>query len=227
MNTIWKKIGLVWLVLFILFGGFFLLYKTTHSYIATVVIDPGHGGYDPGALSQDEMTYEKDVTMQIAYKIGQQITKLDPSIQVKFTRIDDDLSWPENEMDDLLARVEIAKHTNADYFLSIHLNSSENASGAGYEGFAKASDLFSQAVYSQISEGLESIGYSYDRGLFTDVSLFVVDQLDIPSLLLEVGFISNPSELSALENPLIQNKIAKVVAQAYVDQIHQEKEATQ
>lgn len=223
MNTVWKKIGLIWFILLVLLGGFFLIYKTSHNYIATIVIDPGHGGYDPGALSLDESTYEKDVTMKIAYKIGQQITKLDSSIQVKFTRIDDDLSWPENEMEDLLARVDIAQQASADYFLSIHLNSSENSSSAGYEGFVKESDLFSQEVYQKINEGLESKGYSYNRGLFTDRSLLVVDQLDIPSLLLEVGFISNPSELSELENPLIQNKIAQVIAQAYVDQIHKEK----
>lgn len=147
------------------------------------MIDPGHGGYDSGAVGADNATYEKDITMKIAYKVGQQIQSLDPEIGILFTRTDDNVSWPADETADLLARITMAQEQNADYFLSIHLNSSTNPEAYGYHSFVRSNDPFSQDVADRIAANLEKNKYSYDREtVFTDQTpLMVVDNLSIPS----------------------------------------------
>lgn len=217
-----KKILCVWLILLLVAAGVFYFCFGRRQYDTYIMIDPGHGGYDSGAVGADNATYEKDITMKIAYKVGQQIQSLDPEIGILFTRTDDNVSWPADETADLLARITMAQEQNADYFLSIHLNSSTNPEAYGYHSFVRSNDPFSQDVADRIAANLEKNKYSYDREtVFTDQApLMVVDNLSIPSLLFEVGFISNYDEMSQLKNPFVQDQIAKAIASAYVDTIH-------
>ena len=224
--TIWRRIFLIWIFLISLAVGVYFICFKNHEVSAIVVIDAGHGGYDTGAINQNHGQEEKMITMEIAYKIGQAIKKLDPTIQVEFTRLDDTVSWPMDELEDLKARIQIANEAQADYFLSIHLNSSTNTDAYGYEGFIKAEDSFSSSVYEKIASSFEDLSYSQDRGLFTQTPLMVVHEQSIPSLLLEVGFISNDVELMKLDNERIQSALAQKIAQAYVEEIHKEKEAS-
>lgn len=79
-----------------------------HNYIATVMIDAGHGGYDGGTIGADG-TCEKDLTLELALETGKQLQKINPDIKVVYTRTSDKITWPEDEVEDLTARVEMAK----------------------------------------------------------------------------------------------------------------------
>lgn len=219
-KTPFIPILIVWIILAIIAGIFFLQKQIEPKTI--VMIDPGHGGYDSGATGADGTTYEKDLTMEISYKIGQQIQHLDPSIKVGFTRLNDQVSWPSEVVSDLQTRIDLANKNNADFFLSIHLNSGMNPNAYGYNSFVRENDPFSQEVALHISEQLDSIGYSQDRGTQTtsNAPLMVVDQQTIPAMLFEVGFISNINEMEQLKSPIYQNKIAHAIAQAVVDTVH-------
>lgn len=93
-----------------------------HNYIATVMIDAGHGGYDGGTIGADG-TCEKDLTLELALETGKQLQKINPDIKVVYTRTSDKITWSEDEVEDLTARVEMAKKENADYYFSFHINS--------------------------------------------------------------------------------------------------------
>ena len=91
----------------------------------TIVLDSGHGGYDTGCIANDG-TYEKDITLAIALKTGALLSSY--GYHVVYTRTSDEVSWSNNNKDDLATRVAIAQETDADYYISIHMNASENLS---------------------------------------------------------------------------------------------------
>ena len=92
--------------------------------LRTVVIDPGHGGKDPGAPGPDSKNSEKHIVLNISKLLGAKIKEAYPSVKVAYTRTGD--TFPK-----LTDRVKIAHDNNADLFISIHCNSSENKSATG------------------------------------------------------------------------------------------------
>ncbi len=93
-----------------------------------IVLDPGHGGKDPGAVSKDGSLTEKDVTLRIAKRLKRLLEKERPNLTVKLTRDDDTFL-------SLKERTAIANAANADLFVSIHCNGSEYSSASGVETF--------------------------------------------------------------------------------------------
>ena len=122
---------------------------------------------------------------------------MNPEIKVLYTRTSDDISWSENEEDDLKERVELAKKEKADYFISIHINSNEDSSVYGYYSNVRANDSISMEIASKISENLFESGWKEDLGTRTTEyeALYVVDYLEIPSILFEVYASSDFSHL--------------------------------
>lgn len=109
-------------------------------HLKTVVIDPGHGGKDPGSIG--EYTYEKDVVLAIALKLGKYIESKLEDVKVVYTRTTD-------EFVPLYKRAEIANNINADLFLSIHANGLDKKSAHGTEtlvlGLHRAEENFEVA----------------------------------------------------------------------------------
>ncbi len=107
--------------------------------IKTVVIDPGHGGRHPGAISKNGRYKEKDITLSIGLKLGARIKRNFPDIKVIYTRTTD-------KYVDLNERADIANRNKADLFISIHVNSTKSASVSGTETFvmgtSKSEDNF-------------------------------------------------------------------------------------
>ena len=192
--------------------------------IATLCIDPGHGGYDSGTIGS-EGAMEKDINLEIALQIGKQITKKEPRIKVVYTRTSDEVTWPEEEVKDLEARVKFAEEQNADYYLSVHMNSNNSPSVYGYEFYIKENDSFSRAVTRKIVKNLDEAEWHYHRGTMNveEYPLYVVTESKIPAMLFEAGFMSNYSECTELQQTKNQKIIAKGVAQAYIDQILKDK----
>ena len=85
----------------------------------TVVIDAGHGGKDPGAISANKKLYEKDVTLKVALMVGESIKKNHPEVKVLYTRKTDVFVG-------LNDRARMANKANADLFISIHTNAAKS-----------------------------------------------------------------------------------------------------
>ena len=112
--------------------------------LKTVVIDPGHGGHDPGCISRDGKTYEKDVTLDLSKRFAQKISASYPEVKVIMTRTDDKYVT-------LAGRADVANKAGADLFVSIHINSTDKGTRAnGYsihclgQSSRKGNDLFSK-----------------------------------------------------------------------------------
>ncbi len=101
--------------------------------IKKIVIDPGHGGHDPGAISLNRRLYEKNVTLSVALKLGELIKSKYPDIDVIYTR-KTDIFIPLN------TRTEIANKNQANLFISIHVNSARARSASGSETFVMGMD---------------------------------------------------------------------------------------
>ena len=92
--------------------------------LRTVVIDPGHGGKDPGGVSRDKKTFEKNLVLDISKRFGQKIKEKYPEVKVIYTR-SSDVYVTLNE------RAAIANRNNADLFISIHTNANNSSSVHG------------------------------------------------------------------------------------------------
>ena len=112
--------------------------------LKTVVIDPGHGGKDPGCVSRDGKTYEKTITLDISKRFAEKISAAYPEVKVIMTRTEDVYVT-------LADRADIANKADADLFVSIHVNSIDKGTAAnGYsihclgQSSRKGNDLFSK-----------------------------------------------------------------------------------
>src|ERR1035437_6919298 len=117
--------------------------STIKRKISTVVIDPGHGGKDPGTVWKN--IYEKDIALSIAIKLGNYIKKYLPDVKLIYTR-DDDTFIPLNE------RPEIANKNQADLFISIHVNSNEKTTAEGTGTYAMGTNKNKEILDVAIKE---------------------------------------------------------------------------
>lgn len=124
-----KIASLLFLVL-IFIGAGMVAYgqNTSASQIRCVVIDPGHGGHDPGTISQGAKFKEKDIVLSVGLKLGSMIKSRYPDVKVLYTRSSD-------KFVPLAERSDFANRNHADLFISIHVNATGTTSVNGTETF--------------------------------------------------------------------------------------------
>ncbi len=179
-------------------------YEAPRSFgTGTVVIDPGHGGSDPGAPSYLGY-WEKDINLKIAHKLVYYLRQ--EGIKVVMTR-DNDRSIP---LDD---RVALTNRVNPDLFVSIHNNTNHTRNTRGYmiliaRNASEASKQAGRTIERTMeTTGLKSMGMRKDsRGLR------VLKNTKCPAVLVECGHISNPNEAALLYDGQFQNRIARAIA---------------
>lgn len=160
-----------------------------------VVIDPGHGGRDPGALGQ--MSQEKQIVLNVANQLIQ-LLRDDPDIDVVPTRESDVyLSLDE--------RVNVANQAQADLFLSVHTNAATSSSAVGSETYVykNIDQSFGQVVHNHLIQATQLP----DRGL-KEARFRVLRLTNMPAALIEIAFISNPNEEALLNDPIFQDRVA-------------------
>lgn len=170
----------------------------------TVVIDPGHGGYDAGAVGPTNIM-EKNVNLIVALKLGALLQS--QGIKVVYTRIDDKVSWTNNISNDLQTRCDIANKVKADFFISIHSNSADSSSAKGSETYYSTKKPRDSELAKVMEENLVASNNLIDRGAKA-ASFYVLNNTNMPSVLVELGFISNPNEEKLLNNSDFQTKSA-------------------
>lgn len=175
----------------------------------TIVIDPGHGGSDPGCVNRSIGTREADVTLKIALNLAEILRS--QGWTVKLTRESDrDVTYAGSpDMMELEARADVANNMGADLFVSIHCNASV---GAGANGSSihwwKTEDYeFAQSLEYVLGP---TIGLGH-KGLIRD-RFVVLRHSKMPSVLIETAFLTNPSEGAKLSDPEFQKVIARQIA---------------
>lgn len=190
-----------------------------------IVIDPGHGGIDPGATGVDG-TYEKIINLAYAKTVKAELEKL--GAKIIMTRDGDENCKPEAVgHDELQCRVDLSKKYNADLYVSIHANwlSQSSVTGAqthfndfndpeypGINDFPRESKLLAQVVQKEIVPALRE----RSDGVIDD-NLYVTRENTVPAILIELGFISNRNELKNLEDSATRNRFAKALTVALAE----------
>ncbi len=173
-----------------------------------LMIDPGHGGSDPGAIGPTGLR-EKDANLKIALKAGM-ILK-DQGVSVAYTRTAD-IRHSEMLAQDLSARAVMANKAGARYFLSIHNNSFTQPTAKGTETYALAPGGEGEKLARAIQQSLVSVIQLPNRGVkFADFA--VLRETTMPAALVEVCFISNPVEETLLKDEAFLNQAALAIAQ--------------
>lgn len=161
-------------------------------YSGIIVIDPGHGGEDTGAISQNNVN-EKDIVLDISLKLGEKLEE--NNFKVYFTR-KSDKALGNTVRSDIINRAKFINARNADIFLSIHLNGSDIESAKGVESYSRFLDEKSYLLAESIQDELSSIEYTKDRGIkeTNEKSLGILRYTNITGVLLELGFITNSED---------------------------------
>ncbi|BEP29865.1 N-acetylmuramoyl-L-alanine amidase [Helicovermis profundi] len=172
-----------------------------------VVIDPGHGGSDAGAVGSK--TYEKTLALIVGKKVKKELESL--GFKVYITRDND-------KRVSLQERTNIANSLGADLFVSIHMNSYVNANPYGLEVLYNPNDKLKNKEFAEFTKNelINSLG-AFDRGIVSRPRLYVLRHTEMPSILTELGFISNPTEQDKLMNVDYQTKAAKAIAKGILD----------
>lgn len=170
-----------------------------------IVIDPGHGGADSGAVGPGG-TREKDVNLAVAKLLA---GYLQPVAGIKLTR-DSDRRLGGSESDDLAERVRIAETWRADYFISLHCNAASPAA-RGVETYAYKPGGKGEQLARAVQAGLVKATGCPDRGV-KFAGYYVLRKTSMPAILVEMGFISNPGEEKLLDDPAFQDRLARAIA---------------
>ena len=170
----------------------------------TVIIDPGHGGNDTGAMRGNVL--EKDLTLEIALKVKEILKEKGMNNVIMTRSTDKTLS--------LNDRVEIANNNKADIFVSIHINASVKSEINGIETHYCSNSGYKVAeiIHKQLTENVAAA----DRGLFKS-KFYVINHTEAPAVLLELGFISNERERNSLTSDKRQTDSAQAIAEGIID----------
>ena len=165
----------------------------------TIIIDPGHGGFDPGAVYENRK--EKDDNLRLALAVGQELQNT--GYQIIYTRTDDRYDSPYD-------KAQIANSAGGDLFLSFHRNFAETPDlYQGVQALVYDKNPLALRVAKNVNEELESIGFK-NLGIESRKELVVLRRTSMPAVLLEVSFIN-----SAEDNRLFDEKfdaIANAIA---------------
>lgn len=183
-----------------------------------VVIDPGHGKPDTGAVGYSRTTYEMDVNLKVAKLLR---TKLDENgLTVILTRDIQSQKYSDKKKD-LQYRCDVANDNNADVFLSIHCNSSSNPSSNGFEAYTSKgetkADTLCDIIYDMWKAAFPDMkirkgNLDYTEG--KESNLYVLKHTKAPAVLVELGFINNEKEEKMLNSDEFVSKASGVLAAA-------------
>ncbi|QDR80549.1 N-acetylmuramoyl-L-alanine amidase family protein [Sporomusa termitida] len=170
----------------------------------TIVVDPGHGGGNPGAVANG--TRETDNNLAVSLKLRDKL--LSAGANVVMTRETDRsvASAGSSLGQELAARVNIAQAKNADMFISVHSNSNPNPAIFGAMTFYPAgkSSKLAQTVQDNIIRETGAV----DKGT-SSATFYVLRNTTMPSILVEMGFVSNAGEARKLQEDSYRNQMAQ------------------
>ena len=186
-----------------------------HSVHHIVMLDPGHGGYDPGAISAQGV-YEKRINLEIAQKIREML--LPCGVEVQLTREEDIDYAPDGvkgrqakKQLDLNHRIEMASQANADIFVSVHVNATPSGRNSGAETFYHFKSNSGKGLAELIQQELIKIPGMNQR-VAKPGDFYIIKNTSMPAVIVEVGYLSSPKENKKLQQPWYQEQLARAVA---------------
>lgn len=175
-----------------------------------IVIDPGHGGTDTGAVRGDII--EKEITLSISQKLGKKLSQSGAAVILTRDTDKDMIKNGEkfNKRKDLTLRVEQANEHNADLYISIHTNAVPSSRWQGAQTFYSAKSEKSKVLAESIQRELTRILGNTTRSALAG-DYFVINNTEMPAVIVEVGFISNQHEGELLKSDKYQEQVAEAI----------------
>ena len=223
MIILYKK-KLIFLILMIIFPIFICAIYTSFNPESisasslpvsnhTIILDAGHGYPDGGAVASDG-TIESELNLNIVLKLQQLLEA--SNCTVILTRSDENGIYEttsttirEKKVSDMKNRVEIANTSNAEAFISIHMNKLPQTQYSGFQSFYKNDDEQSKKLANNIQKNLNHfIDENNHREIKSISSIYLVKHVEIPLAIIECGFLSNTQETEKLKTESYQDLLA-------------------
>ena len=188
----------------------------------TVVIDSGHGGDDPGKIGVGNVL-EKDINLEIAELLETRLKKED--VNVIMTRTEDvmlaDDGSSSKTAEDLKKRCAMINESGADCAVSIHQNSYSDEAIKGAQVFyfehSEEGKLLAETLQSSLIAGLDPTNHRQAKG---NVTYYLLKKTEIPIVIVECGFLSNPEEAKLLGEEKYQEKVADAVCAGIMEYLN-------
>jgi N-acetylmuramoyl-L-alanine amidase len=189
-----------------------------------IIIDAGHGGVDSGTTDYSTF-FEKNVNLQIAQKLQREL--INENAVVAMTR-DADYSLDNKNKEsssrhkrDLIARVNEFNSGKYDLFLSIHVNRSSNTNAIGpivlYSTKYPSTEVLARCMQDRLNEYIQNVIGVKVKHKAVSSDYYVLENANIPGIIIETGFISNPKEKIMLTNEQYQSKLIKYIKNGVKD----------
>lgn len=165
----------------------------------TIILDAGHGGYDSGATYNGRR--EKDDTLALTLAVGERLQEM--GFNVLYTRTDD-------VYQSVVEKAQIANNSGADYFVSIHRNSSPNPNTySGVQTLIYDDSGIKAEMARNVNAQLERVGFN-NLGISERTNLAVLRRTQMPAILIEAGFINTDADNTTFDNNF--DAIAQAIA---------------
>ncbi|ERJ13377.1 N-acetylmuramoyl-L-alanine amidase [Haloplasma contractile] len=177
-----------------------------------VYLDAGHGGYDGGASTRDG-AQEKDLNLAISLYLRNYLESV--GIKVLMIR-DTDISLTDGsertkKRSDMMNRIKLIRESDADLFISIHMNAFPSGRWYGSQTFYNSQDPNNKLIAEAIQKNLKDTLKNTYRNAKPSNNLFILKYSEKVGALVEAGFLSNSREGRLLQKPIYQQKVAYAI----------------
>lgn len=176
-----------------------------------VVVDAGHGGKDPGKIGVNDVL-EKDLNLAIAKRVQVGLEK--EGIQVVMTRKED--VSEESKLGDMKKRVELINEIHPAITVSIHQNSYSDPSVRGAQVFYFTHSKASEEAASVMQEMLRTYDSENTRQIKANDIFYMLKKTEVPTIIVECGFLSNPTEAEKLTSEEYQQQMADAICKGII-----------
>ena len=172
-----------------------------------ILVDAGHGGVDGGARAKDSGVWEKEINLSVAQALKKCLEESGASVIM--TR-ESDMQYSDQKRQDLTARLDLARQGGADLVISVHMNEYRSRRESGPQVFYRAGQSQSRLLAGCLQAALiRQLRPAKEREAMAG-DYFILS-LDLPSALVECGFLSNSQEERLLLTPAYQQKAAQAI----------------
>ena len=164
-----------------------------------IYIDQGHNPKSPNAGAEGNGFVEQDITYEIGIRLAD-LLRSNGNFDVRVSRPTPQTSLGTSNASSLRIRVDEANAFGADYFVSLHTNASTNSSASGSEALVYSSPSVASELGEDILVWLNRLTGLRNRGIVNRPGLYVLRKTQMPAVLVEMGFISNPNDAALMNN---------------------------
>jgi N-acetylmuramoyl-L-alanine amidase len=162
-----------------------------------IFIDQGHNPVNPNAGAEANGVREQDINYQVGIRLAALLNN-NPNFEARVSRPTPTTQLGTSTTTSLQARVNAANNWPADFFISLHCNSSEIITASGSEAFVFSTNSPAYTMATRILEGLNNATGLPNRGVTTTTRLYVLRATTMPAVLVEMGFITNARDVQLL-----------------------------